>query len=92
MSFTSFFWTILVGLIVGAFTKFLMLKTDLGGVAYATVLGFGGAFLVGILGPRLGWYRDGEPLGFIASSAGAIIVLMLFEVFFSRKTVWRQAS
>jgi hypothetical protein len=36
--------------------------------------------LVGILGPRLGWYREGEPLGFIASSAGAVIVLMLFQV------------
>jgi uncharacterized membrane protein YeaQ/YmgE (transglycosylase-associated protein family) len=83
MSFSSFVWTILVGSIVGALSKFLMLKTDLGGVAYAMVLGFGGAFLVGIFGPRLGWYREGEPLGFIASSAGAVIVLMLFQVFSS---------
>jgi uncharacterized membrane protein YeaQ/YmgE (transglycosylase-associated protein family) len=86
MSFTSFVWTILVGSIVGALAKFLMLKTDLGGVAYAMMLGFGGAFLVGILGPRLGWYREGAPLGFMASSAGAVIVLMLFQLLPSRET------
>ena len=77
---------------VGALAKFLMLKTDLGSVAYAMVLGFGGAFLVGILGPRLGWYREGEPLGFIASAAGAVIVLTLFQLLFSRKTAWRNAG
>jgi uncharacterized membrane protein YeaQ/YmgE (transglycosylase-associated protein family) len=92
MSFTSFVWTILVGLMVGALAKFLMRRTDFGSVAYATVLGFGGAFLVGILGPRLGWYREGEPLGFIASSAGAVIVLTLFQALFSRKTAWRKAA
>jgi uncharacterized membrane protein YeaQ/YmgE (transglycosylase-associated protein family) len=92
MSFTSFVWTILVGIIVGALAKFLVLKTDLGGVAYAMVLGFGGAFLVGILGPRLGWYREGAPLGFIASSAGAVIVLTLFQVLSSRRAARSQAS
>ena len=86
MSFTSFIWTILIGLTLGALARFIMPKRELGGVIYTMVLGIGGAFWVGILGFSLGWYREGAALGFLASLAGAVIVLLLYRVRTSRQT------
>jgi uncharacterized membrane protein YeaQ/YmgE (transglycosylase-associated protein family) len=86
MSFTSFIWTILIGLTLGALARLIMPKGELGGVIYTVVLGIGGAFFVGILGFSLGWYREGTALGFLASLAGAVIVLMLYRVLASRQT------
>jgi uncharacterized membrane protein YeaQ/YmgE (transglycosylase-associated protein family) len=86
MSFTSFIWTILIGLALGALARFIMPKGELGGVIYTMVLGFAGAFFVGILGFSLGWYREGTALGFLASLAGAVIVLLLYRVRASRQT------
>jgi uncharacterized membrane protein YeaQ/YmgE (transglycosylase-associated protein family) len=86
MSFTSFIWTILIGLTLGALARLIMPKGELGGVIYTMVLGIGGAFFVGILGFSLGWYREGTALGFLASLAGAVTVLMLYRVLASRQT------
>ena len=36
--------------------------------------------VAGFLGRQLGWYREGEPAGFIASVVGAIIVLLIYRV------------
>jgi len=86
MWYMSLIWTILMGLIVGALAKLIMPKRDPGGVIYAMVLGIGGAFAMGILGPRLGWYGEGEALSFLASFGGAVIVLMLYRLRASRQT------
>jgi uncharacterized membrane protein YeaQ/YmgE (transglycosylase-associated protein family) len=86
MSFTSFIWTILIGLTLGALARLIMPKGELGGVIYTMVLGMGGAFFVGILGFSLGWYRGGTALGFLASLAGAVFVLLLYRVRASRQT------
>ena len=86
MSFTSFIWTILIGLTLGALARLILPKGELGGVIYTLVLGIGGAFFVGILGFSLGWYREGTALGFLASLAGAVTVLLLYRVLASRQT------
>ena len=86
MSFTSFILTILIGLTLGALARLIMPKGELGGVIYTLVLGIGGAFFVGILGFSLGWYREGTALGFLASLAGAVTVLLLYRVLASRQT------
>jgi uncharacterized membrane protein YeaQ/YmgE (transglycosylase-associated protein family) len=44
------------------------------------VLGVVGSMLAGYLGRAAGWYAEGEPVGFIASVAGAIIILLVFRV------------
>jgi uncharacterized membrane protein YeaQ/YmgE (transglycosylase-associated protein family) len=33
----------------------------------------------------LGWYREGEPVGFIASVVGAIILLLIYRMIVGRK-------
>ncbi len=73
-------WMLIIGLIVGAVAKLLMPGKDPGGFLITMVIGVVGAMLAGFLGRSLGWYNEGEPVGFIASVVGAIILLLLYRV------------
>ncbi|CAN5859887.1 GlsB/YeaQ/YmgE family stress response membrane protein [soil metagenome] len=74
-------WTLLIGLLVGVVAKFLMPGTDPGGVIITMILGVAGAFIAGYLGRFLGWYGAGEPVGFIASVLGAVLLLLVYRTF-----------
>lgn len=78
--------TILVGLIVGAIAKLLMPGKDPGGFIITILLGIAGAFIASYLGQAIGWYKAGEPAGWIMSVIGAMILLLLYRVIFKRKT------
>jgi uncharacterized membrane protein YeaQ/YmgE (transglycosylase-associated protein family) len=71
---------ILFGLIVGVVAKFLMPGRDPGGFVITVVLGIVGAFVGGFLGRMLGWYRDGDPAGFVMAVLGAIVVLAVYRM------------
>jgi uncharacterized membrane protein YeaQ/YmgE (transglycosylase-associated protein family) len=71
---------ILFGLIVGVVAKFLMPGRDPGGFVITIVLGIVGAFVGGFVGRMLGWYRDGDPVGFIMAVLGAIVVLAIYRL------------
>ena len=77
-------WMIVVGLIVGALAKLVMPGHDPGGVIVTILLGIGGSVLAGLLGRAVGWYRAGEPAGFIASIFGAIIILAIYRLIIGR--------
>ena len=77
--------TILVGLIVGAIAKLLMPGKDPGGFIVTIVLGIAGAFIATYLGQAIGWYKAGQPAGWIMSVIGAMILLLLYRMF-KRKT------
>jgi uncharacterized membrane protein YeaQ/YmgE (transglycosylase-associated protein family) len=81
----SIIWMLLVGLIVGAIAKLLMPGKDPGGFLITMLVGVAGAVLAGFLGRSVGWYREGEPAGFIASVIGAIVLLALYRMV-ARKT------
>jgi len=72
-------WMILVGLIVGALAKLVMPGRDPGGIIITILLGIVGAIVAGFLGRAIGWYREGEPAGFIASVIGAVLVLFIYR-------------
>jgi uncharacterized membrane protein YeaQ/YmgE (transglycosylase-associated protein family) len=74
------FWMIFVGLLVGAVAKLLMPGRDPGGVVMTIVIGIAGSVIAGFLGRSIGWYRDGEPAGLIASIVGAILLLFFYRV------------
>ena len=76
----TFLWMLLIGLFVGAIAKFLTPGRDPSGCLVTMLLGVVGAMLAGYLGRAAGWYAEGEPVGFIASVAGAIIILLVFRV------------
>ena len=81
----SFIWMLIVGLIVGAIAKFIMPGKDPGGIVITMLLCIAGAMLAGFLGRGLGWYREGEPVGLIASVVGAVILLGLYRMTLARR-------
>jgi uncharacterized membrane protein YeaQ/YmgE (transglycosylase-associated protein family) len=79
-------WMIIVGLIVGALAKLVMPGRDPGGIIVTMLLGIGGSVIAGFLGRAVGWYREGEPVGFIASVIGAIILLAIYRAIVGRSS------
>ncbi len=80
---SSWLWIILVGFVVGVLARLLKPGRQNMGIILTTLLGIGGALLAGWVGRTMGWYSPGAPVGFIASLAGAIVIL--FIVAFLRK-------
>ena len=78
--------TLLVGLIVGAIAKLLMPGKDPGGFIITILLGIAGAFIATYLGQAIGWYKAGQPAGWIMSVIGAMILLLLYRLMFKPKT------
>jgi uncharacterized membrane protein YeaQ/YmgE (transglycosylase-associated protein family) len=78
--------TLLVGLIVGAIAKLLMPGKDPGGFIITILLGIAGAFIATYIGQAIGWYKAGQPAGWIMSVIGAMILLLLYRLMFKRKT------
>ncbi len=75
---------LIIGLVVGAIAKFLMPGKDPGGMIITIIIGIVGAMTAGFLGRSLGWYREGEPVGFIASVVGAMLLLFLYRLIAKR--------
>ena len=66
---------ILFGLIVGIVAKFLMPGRDPGGFFITVLLGIVGSLVGGFLGRLVGWYGDGDPVGFVMAVVGSIVLL-----------------
>jgi uncharacterized membrane protein YeaQ/YmgE (transglycosylase-associated protein family) len=71
---------IVFGLIVGIVAKLVMPGRDPGGMVVTALLGIVGALLGGFLGRTLGWYREGDPVGFVMAVIGSIVLLVLFRL------------
>ncbi|GAP65394.1 transglycosylase-associated protein [Mizugakiibacter sediminis] len=78
-------WMFLIGLVIGVVAKFLMPGRDPGGLVVTGLLGIAGSLLAGWLGQALGWYRPGQPAGFIMSVIGALILLFLYRLLLKPK-------
>lgn len=76
---------ILFGLVVGIVGKLLMPGRDPGGFILTILLGIAGALLGGFLGQFLGFYREGEPAGFLMAVLGSIVLLLLYRLFLGRR-------
>ncbi|MEO8205040.1 MAG: GlsB/YeaQ/YmgE family stress response membrane protein [Chthoniobacterales bacterium] len=81
----SIIGSIIIGLIIGAVAKLLMPGKDPGGWIITILLGLAGSLVAGYGGRAMGWYQDGEPVGFLASVIGAIVLLALYRVIFKRE-------
>ena len=71
--------TFIIGLIVGIIAKFLTPGRDPGGFIITAILGITGALVGGFVGRLIGWYGEGDPVGFIMAVAGSIIVLAVYR-------------
>ncbi len=71
-------WTVVIGFVAGLIARALKKGDDSMGTILTIVLGIAGAFVAKFLGQMLGWYKEGETAGFIASVIGAIALLFLY--------------
>lgn len=82
---SNWFYIILIGFVVGLLARFLKPGNDRMGIIFTTLLGIAGALLAGYAGQAMGWYRPGEPAGFIGALLGAIIILVVVALFRRRR-------
>ena len=84
----SILWTIIIGFVAGVIAKFIMPgPNEPSGFILTTILGIVGAFVATFLGQALGWYGPGEGAGLVGAVVGAIIVLLLYGMVASRRSV-----
>ena len=76
----SLIWTALIGLFVGLIAKLLISGPGPSGCIPTALLGIGGSLFAAWAGQVLGWYREGQPAGFIASIIGAVILLWIYKL------------
>ncbi len=70
-------WMAVIGFVVGLIARAVLPGTQSIGIILTAVLGIAGSFLAGFAGQALGWYREGQPVGFIASVVGAVLLLFI---------------
>jgi uncharacterized membrane protein YeaQ/YmgE (transglycosylase-associated protein family) len=70
--------TLFIGLIAGFIARAIKPGDDGMGWIMTAVLGVAGSFLAGYGGSALGLYAPGQPVGFIASVVGAVILLVIY--------------
>ena len=71
-------WTIVLGFVIGLIAKLVHPGKENMGFITTILLGIAGAFLAGIIGEAIGWYKAGEGAGFIASVIVAVILLVIY--------------
>ena len=84
MNLVSFGLTIAVGLLVGLAARAILPGRQIMGVVGTTVLGVCGSLVASYVGQLLGYYKVGEPAGFVAAVGGALVLLFLWSLIFNR--------
>lgn len=77
---------LVIGLLVGIIAKFLLPGDDPGGIIVTTLIGIAGSFAAGYVGRAAGWFTPGQPVSFIASVIGAIVLLLIYRLLFRRRS------
>jgi uncharacterized membrane protein YeaQ/YmgE (transglycosylase-associated protein family) len=78
-------YAILIGLVVGVVAKLVMPGRDPGGLVLTALLGISGSLLAAYFGQAVGWYRFGQPAGFVGSVIGALMLLVLYRLATGRR-------
>jgi uncharacterized membrane protein YeaQ/YmgE (transglycosylase-associated protein family) len=74
----SWIGTLIVGLVVGLLARAIKPGDDKLGLLMTAILGIAGSFGASFVGEKMGWYAPGAPAGWIASVAGAIVLLVIY--------------
>ena len=81
----SWLYIALIGFLAGLIARALKPGNNRLGLIFTTLLGIGGALLAGGFGRYMGWYAAGDPAGFVAAILGAIVLLILANLFAGRR-------
>jgi uncharacterized membrane protein YeaQ/YmgE (transglycosylase-associated protein family) len=71
-------WTILIGFLCGLLARAIKPGRDKMGFIMTILLGIGGALLARYVGDSMGWFDPEQPVGFLASLVGAILLLVIY--------------
>ncbi len=74
-------WVLLIGLVIGILARIITPGPNPRGIIVTTVIGIVGAVLATYGGQALGLYAPGEPAGFIGSVVGAVVLLVILQLF-----------
>ena len=75
---------LLIGLLVGLVARWVTPGPQPHGVLVTIVVGIVGSLIATYGGQALGLYRVGKPAGFIGSVLGAVVLLVLVQLFGNR--------
>ena len=73
----GYVWMAVIGFVVGLVARAILPGTQSLGIILTALLGIAGSFIAGFTGRALGWYSEGQPIGFLASVIGAIVLLFI---------------
>jgi uncharacterized membrane protein YeaQ/YmgE (transglycosylase-associated protein family) len=74
----TWLWIIVIGFIVGLVARALKPGDDSMGIIMTSVLGIAGSLASGLIGNTLGWYKEGDAVGFLAAVVGALLLLFIY--------------
>ena len=77
-------WTILIGIVIGALAKLIVGGREPVGCIITMIIGIAGSIIALFIGRAIGHYQPGEAPGFIASTVGAIILLLVYHLIVGR--------
>jgi uncharacterized membrane protein YeaQ/YmgE (transglycosylase-associated protein family) len=77
-------WIIVIGFVVGLIAKLIMPGSGPGGFIITVLLGIAGSFVATYIGQHFGWYRPGQPAGFIGAILGAALILFVYRLITKR--------
>lgn len=77
--------TIIIGFFVGLIARFVKPGDDKMGFVMTTLVGIGGSFLGAYLGQAFGIYEVGEPIGFLGSVIGSVMLLVILKMLLGKK-------
>ncbi len=77
-------YTLLIGFVVGVIAKLITPGRDAAGCIVTSLIGIAGAFLAYFVGASFGHYGNGVGPGIIASTIGAVVVLVIYHAIFKR--------
>jgi uncharacterized membrane protein YeaQ/YmgE (transglycosylase-associated protein family) len=73
-------WTVLIGAIVGVLAKFLTPGGGPSGFFITAAIGIAGSIVATFAGQAMGLYASGHAAGWIASTIGAVVLLLLYRM------------
>ena len=76
--------TIVVGFLVGFAARAILPGRRIMGFLGTTVLGIAGSLAASYAGQFLGYYKIGEPMGFVGAVIGALVLLFVGSLIFNR--------